>query len=417
MNNQKSRNRTSTTKGKSPAGRRRSHRGGQNREVLASELSPCEGVLELHPKGYGFLRCPAKEFARRETDVFVSESTISKLRLRQSVLINGKSTSASKNVGARLIQIDRIEGMNPADYKELLPFDELTPINPKQWLRLERFDEPVDAQAGGPDAMRLLDLLCPIARGQRALIASPPRAGKTTLLKQIGQSISDNYPDVHLVALLIDERPEEVTEIRAELGGEVFASCLDQDIQSHARLSQLVVDRCKRMAEAGKDVFLLVDSLTRMARAFNKLPHLTGPIGAGGLNIRALDIPKQVFASARPFAEGGSLTIVATVLIETENRMDEVIFQEFKGTGNLDLVLSRQIADLRIWPAIDIPKSATRRVELIHDAETMSAVTALRRTLLTMRAEDALKGLAQKLIQVKTNDAFISLINGKMQTN
>ena len=380
----------------------------QDRKSVPVELQECSGVLELHPKGFGFLRQPEKSLARRDNDVFVPESTIAKFQLQQGVSIAGMFQVTNKNSGPRLTRISEIEDLKPEEYRNLIPFDERTATNPRQWLRLEHSDQPI--------SMRVLDLLCPIALGQRALIASPPRAGKTTLLKDVGQSISVNYPDVQLVALLIDERPEEVTEIRESLDGDVFASCIDQDIRSHARLSQLVTDRCKRMAEAGKDVFLLVDSLTRMSRAFNKLPDLQGPIGAGGLNICALDIPKQVFASARNLAEGGSLTILATVLIETENRMDEVIFQEFKGTGNLDLVLSQQIADLRVWPAIDISKSATRRVELVHDAQTMNASTALRRTLLTMRPAEAIRELTMKLNRFETNDKFVELVNGKTQS-
>lgn len=408
MNKYSSRKRNSTTNlnGKSPR-RRTQTNNNQKRDEAVRELQKCEGILEMLPKGFGFLRLAEKGFTRRDDDVFVPESTILKFRLQQGVFVKGISQVGTKRTGPRLMQVTEIENLNPEEYGDHSSFfDDRTPTNPTRWLRLERTDEP--------NAMRVLDLLCPVGLGQRALIASPPRAGKTTLLKQIGQSISANHPDIHLVALLIDERPEEVTEIRAELDGDVFASCLDEDIESHARLSQLVVDRCKRMAEAGKDVFLLVDSLTRMSRAFNKLPHLSGPIGAGGLNIRALDIPKQVFASARAFMEGGSLTIVATVLIETENRMDEVIFQEFKGTGNLDLVLSQQIADQRIWPAIEIAKSGTRRVELIHDAETMNALTALRRTLLTLRPADAIKELTTKLKRFNTNDEFVRLINGKL---
>ena len=305
IRNQKSRRRK-------PASRQQPHR--DERKGL-----PCIGVLELHAKGYGFLRNPDTGFARCENDVFVSESIIKKFMLHQGVLVTGDSATTRHGSSPRLVQVTKLEDMIPSQYVGANRFDDRTPVNPSKWLPLERESDEV--------SMRTLDLLCPIGLGQRALIASPPRAGKTTLLKHIAKSISNNHPEIHLNALLIDERPEEVTEIREELNGHVFASCLDKNVQSHARLSQLVIDRCKRMAETGKDVFLIVDSLTRMARAFNKLPNLSGPIGAGGFNIHAFDIPKQVFASARSFKEGGSLTIVATVLIETENRMDEVIFQ------------------------------------------------------------------------------------------
>ena len=366
----------------------------------------CSGVLETHPKGFGFLRQPDKGLARREDDVFVPESIIRDLSMQQGVFVEGECQVNNKKTGARLSTVNRLESVEPKHYKDLIPFEDRTPTNPTNWLNLEYDSCPV--------SMRVLDLLTPIGLGQRALIASPPRAGKTTLLKQIAASISNNYPDVQMAALLIDERPEEVTEIREELKGEVYASCLDRSVLDHARLSQLAIDRCKRMAESGKNVFLLVDSLTRMARAFNKLPNLSGPIGAGGFNIRAFDIPKQVFAAARTFKEGGSLTIVATVLIETENRMDEVIFQEFKGTGNLDLVLSQNIADHRIWPAIDLAKSATRRSELMHDANTYDAVSALRRTLLTMPTLEAIRELTTKLGKFPNNGEFLSLIQGRL---
>ena len=376
-----------------------------------------EGVLELHAKGYGFLRNPDKGLRRTDEDVFVSAATIQKFKLKQGCLIKGVSQTDGI-AGPRLKRIETIEGLEVDDYRRLVKFEDRTPINPHRRLTLEGVNDPT---ADGVESavsnlsLRLLDLLCPIGLGQRALIASPPRAGKTTLLKQIGRSISANHPQVELVALLIDERPEEVTDMKAEMGGNVFASCLDHTVENHARLSRLVVDRCKRIAESGKDVFLLVDSLTRMARAYNKLPRLNGPVGAGGLNIRALEIPKQVFSAARQFKEGGSLTIVASVLIETENRMDEVIFQEFKGTGNLDLVLSQQIANQGVWPAIDIGKSGTRRAELLLvDAATLQGVNALRRSLLTMESSDAVRELTRNLDRFETNAEFVQFICEKI---
>lgn len=377
----------------------------QNHRFGGKPNTRVSGILELHHKGYGFLRNP-NNLLRKPDDAFVSEAMIKRYSLRSSAYVTGDLKSSGANRSPKLIRVETADGRK-ANRGSAPHFDELTPTNPKKWLRLER-SGPESTQ---PIAMRVLDLLTPIGLGQRALIASPPRAGKTTLLKQIARSIGKNHPDISIKMLLIDERPEEVTDMREEQLGEVFASNLDHDPKSHARLSQLVIDRCQRIAESGKDVFLLVDSLTRMARAFNKLPSSSGAIGAGGLNIHALDVPKRIFASARPFAEGGSLTIVASVLVDTSNRMDEVIFREFKGTGNLDIVLDQQLADRRVWPAVDIAQSATRRVELLHDVDTLNATTALRNSLLTMPRVEAMQQLTDKLQRFSSNAEFVRLIN------
>jgi transcription termination factor Rho len=283
-------------------------------------------------------------------------------------------------------------------------FDQLTPINPERWFRLETGPTPVTT--------RVMDLLTPLGRGQRALIVAPPRSGKTILLQHISEGIAKNYPDVDLIVLLIDERPEEVTDMKRNVEGQVIASSLDQDIESHVRLSQLVLDRCRRLAEMGHDVFLLLDSITRLARAFNKWVGNTGRTMSGGVDIKAMDIPKKLFATARAFEEGGSLTVVGTALIDTGSRMDELIFQEFKGTGNMELVLDRKLADRRVWPAIDISQSGTRREELLHDADTLHAVTMLRRTLTSMHHVDAMEQLVKQLGRFKTNQEFIKLISG-----
>jgi transcription termination factor Rho len=257
-----------------------------------------------------------------------------------------------------------------------------------------------------------MDLLTPLGKGQRALIVAPPRTGKTFLLQHISQAIATNYPDIKLMMLLVDERPEEVTDMRRAVRGDVLASSLDQEIESHVRLSQLAVERCRRLAEMGKDVFLLMDSITRMARAFNKWVGNTGRTMSGGVDVKALDIPKKLFATARLFEEGGSLTIVATALIDTGSRMDELIFQEFKGTGNMELVLDRKLADRRVWPSIDINQSGTRREEKLLPPETLHAVTMLRRTLSSMHHVDAMEQLTSKLAKFKSNRDFIDLISG-----
>ena len=251
---------------------------------------------------------------------------------------------------------------------------------------------------------RVMDLLTPLGKGQRALIVAPPRTGKTVLLQHISQAISQNHPDIKLVVLLIDERPEEVTDFRRAVNGEVVASSLDRDIESHVRLAQLIVRRCERLAEMGKDVFLLMDSITRLARAFNKWVGNTGRTMSGGIDIKAMDIPKKLFATARLFEEGGSLTIVGTALVDTGSRMDELIFQEFKGTGNMELVLDRKLADRRVWPSIDISQSGTRREEKLLPPEVLRSVTMLRRTLSSMHPVDAMEQLTSKpgQIQVKS---------------
>jgi transcription termination factor Rho len=329
---------------------------------------------------------------------------IERFQLRQGVMVRGLVQHARKQQGPRLKEITDVDGMPPDQYLEVKPFDALTAINPERWLRLETGPQPLST--------RVMDLLTPLGRGQRALIVAPPRTGKTILLQHIANGVSTNYPDVKLIVLLVDERPEEVTDMRRNVNGEVVASSLDQDVESHVRISQLIVERCRRLAEMGKDVFLLMDSITRLARAFNKWVGNTGRTMSGGVDIKAMDIPKKLFATARVFEEGGSLTIVGTALIDTGSRMDELIFQEFKGTGNMELVLDRKLADRRVWPAIDITQSGTRREELLHDPETLHAVTMLRRTLTSMHHVDAMEQLTRQLAKFKSNAEFIKLISG-----
>jgi transcription termination factor Rho len=329
---------------------------------------------------------------------------IEKFGLRQGVMIRGQVQQARKQQGPRLKEIVDVDGMPPDQYSQIKSFDSLTPINPEKWYRLETAQQPLST--------RVMDLLTPLGRGQRALIVAAPRTGKTILLQHISQGISTNYPDVKLIVLLIDERPEEVTDMRRNVDGEVVASSLDQDVESHVRLSQLIVDRCRRLAEMGKDVFLLLDSITRLARAFNKWVGNTGRTMSGGVDIKAMDIPKKLFATARAFEEGGSLTVVGTALIDTGSRMDELIFQEFKGTGNMELMLDRKLADRRVWPAIDITQSGTRREELLLPPDVLHAVTMLRRTLTSMHPVDAMEQLTKQLGRFKTNEEFIRLISG-----
>ena len=373
---------------------------GENGEPIP--LEPGAGVLEMHPNGYGFLRTADTNYVRERTDPFVPATMIDRYRLREGVFIKALVQPGRRQQGPRVREIQEVEGMAPDLYSNVKMFDQLTPINPETWLRLETGQQPITT--------RVMDLLTPLGKGQRALIVAPPRTGKTVLLQQVSQAVSTNHPELSLVMLLVDERPEEVTDMRRSVKGEVLASSLDCDVESHVRLSQLVIERCKRMAETGKDVFLLMDSITRMARAFNKWVGNTGRTMSGGVDIKALDIPKKLFATARVFEEGGSLTIVATALIDTGSRMDELIFQEFKGTGNMELVLDRKLADRRVWPAIDISQSGTRREEKLLDPNTLHAVNMLRRTLSSMHHVDAMEQLTKQLAKFKSNREFISLI-------
>ena len=366
-------------------------------------LEPGYGLLEMHPNGYGFLRSPENTYSRERSDPFVPGTMIERYGLRPGVMIRGTVQPARRQQGPRLREITDVDGMPPDDYRNVKTFDTKTPINPNQWFRLETGPQPLTT--------RVMDLLTPLGRGQRALIVSPPRAGKTILLQHISLGMTANFPDVKQFILLIDERPEEVTDMRRNVKGEVCASSLDEDIESHVRLSQLVFERCKRLAEMGQDVFLLLDSITRLARAFNKWVGDKGGTMTGGLNIKAMDIPKKLFAQARAFEEGGSLTVVGTALIETNSRMDDAIFQEFKGTGNMELVLDKKLAERRVFPAIDVTQSGTRREELLLPPDTLHAVTMLRRTLSSMHPVDAMEQLTKQLGRFKTNAEFIKLIS------
>ena len=365
-------------------------------------LEPGSGVLEMHPNGYGYLRRAETNYVRERADPFVPATMIERYKLREGVFVQGLVQLGRRQQGPRVREVQEVEGLPPDQYANVKTFDQLTPINPETWLCLETGQQPLTT--------RVMDLLTPLGKGQRALVVAPPRTGKTILLQQVSQAISTNHPELNLVMLLIDERPEEVTDMRRSVKGEVFASSLDCDVENHVRLSQFVIERCKRMAEAGKDVFLLMDSITRMARAFNKWVGNTGRTMSGGVDIKALDIPKKLFATARVFEEGGSLTIVATALIDTGSRMDELIFQEFKGTGNMELVLDRKLADRRVWPAIDISQSGTRREEKLLDAEVLNSVNMLRRTLSSMHTVDAMEQLTKQLAKFKSNREFLSLI-------
>jgi len=386
------------SRNKGGGGRAPRSQGGDEGEVTGT----IEGVLELHPKGYGFLRDPKKDYVSQDSDAFVSSSVIEKHGLREGVMIKGDVGPGTRGQGPRLKGIHTVDGHTLEEYAEIKDFDELTPINPFEQLHLERGPRPI--------TMRVMDLVTPIGKGQRALLVAPPRTGKTMLLQDIAESISVNHPEVHLIVLLIDERPEEVTEMRRMVRGEVIASSMDREVESHVRISQLIMERAKRISEAGGDVVVLLDSVTRTARAFNKWVGNSGRTGTGGLDVRALDIPRKMFGTARRFDEGGSLSVIATALIETGSRMDDAIFQEFKGTGNMELVLSRELADRRIWPAIDITQSGTRREEKILSPEVLEGTTMLRRSLVSLSPVEAMEQLIQTLERFPSNKEFLARI-------
>jgi transcription termination factor Rho len=360
-----------------------------------------QGVLELHTKGYGFLRSTARNFNPQPTDPYVGTPLIQKHGLREGLLLSGPVEPARKGSGPRLARVERIEGA-PLEKYSRRKFDDLTPIDPHEHIKLETGREPLTT--------RVMDLLTPIGKGQRGLIVAPPRTGKTVLLQHIAQAVSTNHPEMHLIMLLIDERPEEVTDIRRTVRGDVFYSSNDRDSTSHARIAELVVERGKRLAEQGKQVFVLLDSLTRLARAYNRNTRDSGRTMSGGIDVRAMEVPKRLFGTARVFEEGGSLTVMGTALIDTGSRMDEIIFQEFKGTGNMELVLDRRLADRRVFPAMDIAQSGTRKEERLLPPETLQRVTLLRRTLTQMKPTEAMELLVKKLGETPSNAAFLDRI-------
>ncbi len=368
---------------------------------MTSDPSLHEGVLELHAKGYGFLRDPKKNYLPQPTDPYVAGALIQKWGLREGLLVAGPVEPATKGSGPRLTAVQAVEGEAPVQQPRRT-FDDLTPIDPREQIRLETGAEPLTT--------RVMDLLTPIGKGQRGLIVAPPRTGKTVLLQHIAQAVTKNHPEMHLMMLLIDERPEEVTEMRRTVQGEVIASSADRDSTSHIRTAELVLERARRLAEEWKQAFVLLDSLTRLARAYNKNTGSGGRTMSGGVDSRALEVPKRLFGAARVFEEGGSLTVLGTALIDTGSRMDEVIFQEFKGTGNMELVLDRRLSDRRIFPALDILQSGTRKEERILPPDVYRQVTLLRRSLVDLKPVEAMESLVGQLAKHPTNAAFLAKV-------
>jgi transcription termination factor Rho len=362
-----------------------------------------EGLVEVSGKGFGFLRDPKRNYVQSPQDIFVTPEVVRKHALRDGLWIKGEIRRGGR--GPQLFKLVLINGEDPEQYRNLPVFEELTSINPLERIRLETVPDRYTT--------RVMDLMTPIGKGQRGLIVAPPRTGKTTFLQHIGSAVVKNHPEMKLIILLVDERPEEVTEIRRTVPeADIMASSNDSDIKSHTRIAQLAIERARRLVEAGKDVFVLMDSLTRIGRAFNNAIAGGGRTMSGGMDSRAMEIPRKLFAAARNTEEAGSLTIMATALIETGSRMDELIFQEFKGTGNMEMVLDRQISDQRIFPAIDIFKSGTRREELLLPAHDLEKINTIRRGLAGHRPPEAIERLLSFLKKFPTNAQMLREIPG-----
>ena len=367
-----------------------------------------EGVLDIHKDGYGFLRLREHDYAPSADDVYVSPVLIKRYNLRRGDYIEGYARPPrDKERYPALVKIERVSGREPGRWLLERPeFDKLTPYYPTEQIVLE-------TENGDPDDLttRIIDLFVPIGRGQRGLIVSPPRAGKTVLLQKIAQSIRKNYPeDIYLIILLIDERPEEVTEMHKLVDAEIISSTFDMPPERHVYVADIVLERAKRLVELGKDVVILLDSITRMTRAHNAIAPHSGRTLSGGLDATALVRPKKFFGSARNILEGGSLTILATALIETGSRMDDVIFEEFKGTGNMEIDLDRRMADKRIFPAIDLIKSFTRREELLLPPEVLQKVWLMRKVLVDLDPADAMEYLQEKMKLTRNNKEFLELL-------
>jgi len=363
-----------------------------------------EGVLEILPDGFGFLRAPDQNYLAGPDDVYVSPSQIRRFNLRTGDTISGQIRPPKE--GERYFALLKVESINfesPEKARHKILFDNLTPLYPQEKFNLE-------ARSGGLTT-RIIDLIAPIGKGQRALITSPPKAGKTMILKDLANAISENHPEVYLIVLLIDERPEEVTDMQRNVRAEVISSTFDEPATRHVQVAEMVIEKAKRLVEHKRDVVILLDSITRLARAHNTVVPHSGKILSGGVDSNALHKPKRFFGAARNVEEGGSLTIVGTALIDTGSRMDEVIFEEFKGTGNSEIVLDRKLAERRTYPAIDITKSATRREELLLPEATLNRMYILRKVLAPLSPVDSMEFLMEKIKATDTNAEFLASMN------
>ena len=366
-----------------------------------------DGVLEVLPDGFGFLRALDMSFLASTDDIYLSPSQVRRFNLHTGDLIEGE-VRVPKD-GERyfaLVKVDRVNGMSPEVNKNKLMFENLTPLFPTEQFKLEsdglRSDDNISS--------RIIDLIAPIGKGQRALIVAPPKSGKTVLLKSLAHALVANHPDVHLIVLLVDERPEEVTEMQRTVRGEVISSTFDEPAQRHVQVAEMVIERAKRLVELGKDVVILLDSITRLARAYNNVLPSSGKVLSGGVDSNALQRPKRFFGAARNIEEGGSLTIIGTALVDTGSRMDEVIYEEFKGTGNMEIHLNRRMMEKRVYPAIDINRSGTRREELLIPAPTLQKIWILRKLLHDMDELAAMEFVLDKMRSTKNNHDFFDMM-------
>jgi transcription termination factor Rho len=375
----------------------------EDRQELDSGQS-AHGILEVMPDGYGFIRC--ENYMPGENDVYVSPSQIRKFNLKTGDIISGNTRVKTQTEKfSALLYITTINNYHPSEAMRRKNFEDLTPIFPNERIRLENGSTSM--------AMRIVDLVSPIGKGQRGMIVSPPKAGKTTLLKEVAKSITRNYPGMHLIILLIDERPEEVTDIKEAIEGhnvEVIYSTFDELPDHHKRVSEMVIERAKRLVEHKKDVIILLDSITRLARAYNLTVPPSGRTLSGGLDPAALHMPKRFFGAARNMREGGSLTILATALVDTGSKMDDVVYEEFKGTGNMELVLDRKLSEKRVFPALDIVKSGTRREDLLLDNEEQEAILIMRKSVNGMKTDDAIENILNMFVRTRNNKEYCQMI-------
>lgn len=370
----------------------------------AKEPEMADGILEVLQEGYGFIRC--ENFLPGENDVYVAPSQIRRFNLKTGDIIRGpKKAKTQAEKFSAIMYVESVNGLNPVVAQRRKAFETLTPIFPNERIHLERNSNTI--------AMRMVDLISPIGKGQRGMIVSQPKSGKTTLLKQIANAVTKNNPEIHLMILLIDERPEEVTDIKESITGdnvEVIYSTFDELPERHKRVSEMVIERAKRLVEQKQDVIILLDSITRLARAYNMTVQASGRTLSGGLDPAALHMPKRFFGAARNMREGGSLTILATALVETGSKMDDVVFEEFKGTGNMELVLDRKLSEKRVFPAIDIAKSGTRREDLLLDKEELEAVDIMRKALNSLKTDEAAERILDLFTKTRNNDEFVKTI-------
>ncbi len=372
----------------------------ENKDLEIMEVS---GIFAPTTNNNGVLLDPKRSGKMRNTDPYVPKELVQRFNVKKGQFIKAKAHRAAGHPNPKVRFIETIDGLACSERRKVQQFQNLTTIAPEEKLRLETKEERMSS--------RIMDIFCPIGKGTRGLIVAPPRTGKTTLLKDIAYGVTANHPECHLMILLVDERPEEVTDFRMDLPqAEIFASSNDENIDTHIRVADLALERAKHLVEVGRDVVLLMDSITRLSRAHNSAKANGGRTMTGGLDIRALERPRQIFSAARNTEEAGSLTIVATALVETGSRMDDLIFQEFKGTGNMEMVLDRKVAELRIWPAINLAASGTRREELLLSAKELEAASFLRRAMAGSKVEDAAETLIERMGQTKSNAEFLSLI-------